>query len=115
MKSFGAEGLEAEVVRSMILRCLHAPEDAHELVEELCMVSRLQEQKVAAVQGGESAEQATLRLMEVIDVLRFNWRTRLSEVELNQLLSLGLREAELGRSKDWRTLLLSSILPVYWT
>lgn len=112
MKSFGAEGMRVEEIRRMLLLGLVDPAHAHPLADELCKISRLQEQKVIATrEHSQDVEAKTTELMYAIDVLRHRWRSSMNEVELDNLLHTGLREAELGRAAQWRTLLLGACLP----
>ena len=88
--------------------------DAHALVDDLCHVSGLQEEKVRQLTQGKSANDETQKLSDAVDILMAKWRrtNRVSQTELEHLLKLGLREAEMHRAIQWRTLLREAILPL---
>lgn len=107
-----ADGSLGGVKRAILLGIVHQS-DAKELVDDLCHVSVLQEQKVAKLDSGAMAQAETQQLSDAIDLLLAKWRMKdlMSQTELVHLLRLGLREAELHRAKEWRKLLRAAILP----
>ncbi len=107
-----ADGSLDGVKQAILLGIVHQ-RDAKALVDDLCRVSVLQEQKVAKLDTGGLAQAETNRLSDAVDLLLAKWRRQelMSQTELVNLLRLGLREAELHRAKEWRDLLRTAILP----
>ncbi len=113
MHSYEDASASLEAVRKALRLGIVHWSDATELVDDLCHVSVLQQAKVQELRAGGEAHEQVERLSLAVDLLIAKWRKKelVSQTEIFHLLRMGLREAELGRAKEWRNLLRAAVLP----
>lgn len=97
MHAFDAMGRNPEEVQKLLLSCLKDPTEIPQFVLALCHLSEMQEQ------------QEPNALFGTVLIFTHRWRSRVNEIELNNLLQISLAKAVLGQGEDWRRLLTAAV------